>query len=37
MLALGLTEVYCQACFTGRYPIEVDLESIKTGFEKSFG
>ncbi|HSB00984.1 MAG TPA: amidophosphoribosyltransferase [Anaerolineales bacterium] len=26
---------YCQACFTGQYPIPVDVETVKTGFEKS--
>ena len=33
MRAVGRNEGYCQACFTGRYPIEVDLETVKTGFE----
>jgi amidophosphoribosyltransferase len=32
--AIGRTEGYCQACFTGSYPIPVDLGSAKTGFEK---
>jgi amidophosphoribosyltransferase len=36
MRAVGRTEGYCQACFTGQYPIEVDVETVKTGFEKSF-
>jgi amidophosphoribosyltransferase len=35
MHAVGHTEGYCQACFTGSYPIPVDIESAKTGFEKS--
>jgi len=35
MRAVGRTEGYCQACFTGRYPIEVDVETTKTGFETS--
>jgi glutamine phosphoribosylpyrophosphate amidotransferase len=26
---------YCDACFTGRYPIAVDTEHTKTGFEKA--
>lgn len=26
---------YCTACFTGRYPIEVQFESTKTGFERA--
>ncbi|MFN8400921.1 MAG: amidophosphoribosyltransferase [Anaerolineales bacterium] len=25
---------FCQACFTGQYPIPVDLMSVKTGFER---
>src|SRR5574341_613483 len=33
--ALGRAEGYCHACFTGVYPIEVDAESTKTGFEKA--
>lgn len=33
MRAVGRTEGYCQACFTGKYPIPVDLMSVKTGFE----
>lgn len=36
MRAVGRTEGYCQACFTGQYPIEVDVETVKTGFERSF-
>jgi amidophosphoribosyltransferase len=36
MRAVGRTEGYCQACFTGQYPIEVNVETVKTGFEKSF-
>lgn len=35
MRAVGRTDGYCQACFTGKYPIEVDIETVKTGFEKS--
>ncbi len=26
---------YCDACFTGRYPLAVDTEHTKTGFEKA--
>ncbi len=33
MRAVGREEGYCQACFTGRYPLDVDLASVKTGFE----
>lgn len=35
MRAVNRTEGYCQACFTGKYPIPVDVENVKTGFEKS--
>lgn len=35
MRAVGRTEGYCQACFTGEYPIQVDIETVKTGFEQS--
>ncbi len=35
MRAVGRTEGYCQACFTGQYPIEIDAQSVKTGFERS--
>jgi amidophosphoribosyltransferase len=35
MRAVGRTEGYCQACFTGQYPIEIDSQSVKTGFERS--
>jgi amidophosphoribosyltransferase len=31
--ALGRTEGYCNACFTGLYPIELDTQHTKTGFE----
>ncbi len=34
MRAVGSTEGYCQACFTGEYPVPVDLSSAKTGFER---
>jgi len=35
MRAVGRSEGYCQACFTGEYPIPVNIETAKTGFEKS--
>jgi amidophosphoribosyltransferase len=35
MRAVGRTEGYCQACFTGQYPIPVDMQTAKTGFETS--
>lgn len=35
MAAVGRVEGYCTACFTGDYPIEVDLGNTKTGFEKN--
>jgi amidophosphoribosyltransferase len=35
MRAVGRTEGYCQACFTGMYPIPVNIEAVKTGFEQS--
>jgi amidophosphoribosyltransferase len=34
MRAIGCEEGYCNACFTGRYPIEVNLKHTKTGFEE---
>jgi amidophosphoribosyltransferase len=34
MRAIKRTDGFCQACFTGRYPISVDLSNVKTGFEK---
>ncbi|MEW5868040.1 MAG: amidophosphoribosyltransferase [Chloroflexota bacterium] len=33
--ALGRSEGYCNACFTGDYPIQIDQEYTKTGFEKA--
>ncbi|PWH15115.1 MAG: hypothetical protein DDG60_06690 [Anaerolineae bacterium] len=33
MRAVGSSEGYCQACFTGRYPVPVDVSTAKTGFE----
>lgn len=35
MRALKRKDGFCQACFTGKYPIPVDMKSVKTGFEKS--
>ena len=35
MRAVNRSEGYCQACFTGNYPINVDVSSAKTGFERS--
>ncbi|HCR69971.1 MAG TPA: amidophosphoribosyltransferase [Anaerolineae bacterium] len=34
MRALKRNDGFCQACFTGEYPIPVDLSSVKTGFER---
>jgi amidophosphoribosyltransferase len=33
MKAIGRDQGYCNACFTGVYPIKVDFEHTKTGFE----
>ncbi|MCJ7431862.1 MAG: amidophosphoribosyltransferase, partial [Anaerolineales bacterium] len=35
MRAVGRQDGFCQACFTGRYPIQVNIDTVKTGFEKS--
>jgi amidophosphoribosyltransferase len=35
MRAIGKREGYCNACFTGVYPIDVDELHTKTGFEKA--
>ncbi|HTX91437.1 MAG TPA: amidophosphoribosyltransferase [Anaerolineales bacterium] len=35
MRAVGRMEGYCRACFTGKYPIEVNPVYAKTGFEKA--
>jgi amidophosphoribosyltransferase len=35
MRAIGRESGYCNACFTGVYPLEFDLERSKTGFEKA--
>jgi amidophosphoribosyltransferase len=34
MKAVQRKDGFCQACFTGKYPISVDLMSVKTGFER---
>jgi amidophosphoribosyltransferase len=34
MRAIQRQDGFCQACFTGQYPIPVDLANVKTGFEK---
>lgn len=34
MRAVGRADGFCQACFTGKYPVRVDLMSAKTGFER---
>jgi len=34
MRALKRKNGFCQACFTGKYPISVDLSNVKTGFER---
>ena len=34
MRALNRRDGFCQACFTGQYPIPVDLSNVKTGFER---
>jgi amidophosphoribosyltransferase len=33
MAAIGKQQGYCNACFTGHYPVKVDFEHTKTGFE----
>jgi amidophosphoribosyltransferase len=35
MRAIGKQDGYCNACFTGVYPIELDAEQTKTGFERA--
>jgi amidophosphoribosyltransferase len=34
MKAVQRADGFCQACFTGKYPITVDLSNVKTGFER---
>ena len=33
MRAIGRTEGYCNACYTGVYPLTLDVDQTKTGFE----
>jgi amidophosphoribosyltransferase len=33
MSAIGRAEGYCNACFTGRYPLHVNLDLTKSEFE----
>ncbi len=33
--SFGRSEGFCAACFTGSYPLAVDLANTKTGFEKN--
>ncbi len=35
MRAIGRSEGYCNACFTGLYPIDIDVLQTKTGFENA--
>jgi amidophosphoribosyltransferase len=35
MRAVGRTTGYCSACFTGSYPLAVDPDCVKTGFERA--
>ena len=35
MGAVERQDGFCQACFTGQYPIQVSFETTKTGFERS--
>jgi amidophosphoribosyltransferase len=35
MTAIGRTHGYCDACYTGNYPINVEFGSTKTGFENN--
>jgi amidophosphoribosyltransferase len=35
MQALGRTDGYCNACFTGIYPFNVNIKNTKTGFENA--
>ena len=34
MAAIGRTSGYCDACFSGNYPLKVGAHTTKTGFEK---
>jgi glutamine phosphoribosylpyrophosphate amidotransferase len=33
MQAIGRSEGYCNACFTGQYPFAINMQHTKTGFE----
>jgi amidophosphoribosyltransferase len=35
MRAIGRKNGYCNACYTGKYPLPVEPEQAKTGFERS--
>jgi amidophosphoribosyltransferase len=35
MTAIGRSDGYCNACFTGEYPIPINPRMTKTGFENS--
>ena len=35
MRAVGRQDGFCQACFTGQYPIQVNVDTVKTGFERN--
>ena len=35
MHAIGRDGGYCNACFTGDYPLDVDMQQVKTGFERT--
>jgi amidophosphoribosyltransferase len=35
MRAIERQDGFCQACFTGQYPIKVNVDTVKTGFERS--
>ncbi len=37
MAAIGRSEGYCNACFTGIYPLPTPLDAAKTGFEQAIG
>jgi amidophosphoribosyltransferase len=37
MDAIGSKEGYCNACFTGSYPLPLSDGMTKTGFEQSIG
>lgn len=35
MRAIGTDSTYCNACFTGQYPLNINLQLVKTGFERA--